>query len=64
MFINIACFISIILIFQDWMTNNASVMESPYEIPQDKTSFSKEFLEIHVHYNIITFLETEILVRT
>lgn len=39
-------------------------MESPYEIPQDSTSFSKRLLEIHMHYNTITFTETEIFVRT
>ena len=49
----------IVLIFQDWMTDNASV----YEIPQDAMSFSKRFWQIHVHYNIITSTETEITVR-
>ena len=43
-----------ILIWGDWITNNASLIESPYEMPQDTMLFPKRLLEIcmHLYLNI------------
>lgn len=41
-----------ILIWGNWITNNASLIDSPYEIPQDTMLFPKRLLEICMHFHL------------